>query len=77
MIHVHCNTDVLTCCRAVIPPFHSAVDQAISYLDAERGLMGVTDFFVSSKFDLPLRQMTWARRFFWRCASALLLCSYS
>lgn len=59
-----------TCCSrlcAVIPPFHSAVDQAISYLDPVHGLMGVTDFYVSAKFDLPLRQMSWARRFFWRC----------
>ena len=52
----------------MIPPFHSAVDQAITYLDPARGLVGVTDFYVSAKFDLPLRQMTWARRFFWRCA---------
>ena len=52
---------------AVIPPFHSAVDRAISYLDPVQGLLGVTDFFVSAKYDLPLRQMIWARRFFWRC----------
>ena len=52
----------------MIPPFHSAVDQAITYLDPVRGLVGVTDFYVSAKFDLPLRQMSWARRFFWRCA---------
>ena len=54
-------------CAAVIPPFHSAVDRAISYLDPVSGLLGVTDFYVSAKYDLPLRQMTWARRFFWRC----------
>lgn len=53
---------------AVIPPFHTAVDQAITYLDPVRGLVGVTDFYVSAKFDLPLRQMSWTRRFFWRCA---------
>jgi hypothetical protein len=29
--------------------------------------MGVADFFVSSKYDLPMRQMSWLRRFFWRC----------
>ena len=52
----------------MIPPFHSAVDQAITYLDPTRGLVGVTDFYVSAKFDLPLRQMSWARRFFWQCA---------
>ena len=53
---------------AVIPPFHQAVDRAISYLDPIAGLMGVTDFYVSSKYDLPLRQMNWITRFFWRCA---------
>ncbi len=52
----------------MIPPFHSAVDRAISYLDPKVGLLGVADFFVPSKYDLPLRQMTWLRRFFWRCA---------
>lgn len=50
----------------MIPPFHNAVDNAISML-AQDGFLGVTDFFVSSKYDLPMRQMTWARRFFWRC----------
>ncbi len=53
---------------AVIPPFHSAVDRAISYLDPVHGLLGVADFYVPSKYDLPLRQMSWLRRFFWRCA---------
>ena len=33
--------------------------------DREEGLLGVCDFFTSSKYDLPLRQMTWLRRFFW------------
>ncbi|KAL4451296.1 hypothetical protein ABPG77_009368 [Micractinium sp. CCAP 211/92] len=51
---------------SMIPPFHAAVDRAISYLDREEGLLGVCDFFTSSKYDLPLRQMSWARRFFWR-----------
>ena len=50
----------------VIPPFHAAVDRAVSYLDKNEGLLGVADFFVSSKYDLPLRQMPWLRRFFWR-----------
>ena len=58
-------------CHAVIPPFHSAVDRAISYLDPVHGLLGVADFYVPSKYDLPLRQMSWLRRFFWRCASGL------
>jgi betaine lipid synthase len=41
----------------VIPPFHGAVDRAITYLDKEEGLLGVCDFYTSSKFDLPLRQV--------------------
>uniref|UniRef100_A0A7S0URH5 Betaine lipid synthase n=1 Tax=Polytomella parva TaxID=51329 RepID=A0A7S0URH5_9CHLO len=49
----------------MIPPFHQVVDQAESYLSGD-GYMGVTDFFVSGRFDLPLRQMPWHRRFFWR-----------
>ncbi|KAG2493304.1 hypothetical protein HYH03_008440 [Edaphochlamys debaryana] len=49
----------------MIPPFHSVVDQAVSYLSQD-GLLGVADFFVSGKYDLPMRQMGWARRFFWR-----------
>ena len=61
----------------MIPPFHSAVDTAISYLDPKVGLLGVADFYVPSKYDLPLRQMTWLRRFFWRCArlTALPCCA--
>lgn len=51
----------------MIPPFHSAVDKAIAYLDPVDGLLGVADFFVSGKHDLPLRQMNPVRRFFWRC----------
>lgn len=54
--------------RAVIPPFHDTVTQAMTYL-ADEGLVGIADFFVSGKWDLPLRQMPWARRFFWRCAA--------
>lgn len=52
---------------AVIPPFHDTIDQAFTYL-ADEGLVGVADFYVSGKWDLPLRQMPWSRRFFWRCA---------
>ncbi len=55
---------------AVIPPFHTAVDRAITYLDHTHGLLGVTDFYVPSRYDLPLRRMSWVRRFFWRCAPA-------
>lgn len=51
---------------SMIPPFHNAVDKAIAYLDPVDGLLGVADFFVSSKHDLPMRQMHPVRRFFWR-----------
>ena len=61
----------------MIPPFHSAVDRAISYLDPKVGLLGVADFFVPSKYDLPLRQMTWLRRFFWRFAHRCFWAPYS
>lgn len=50
---------------AVIPPFHDAVDNAVAQLAAD-GLLGVADFFVSGKYDTPMRQMHWGRRFFWR-----------
>ncbi len=53
-------------CSVVIPPFHNAVDKAVAYLDPVDGLLGVADFFVSSKHDLPMRQMHPFRRFFWR-----------
>ncbi|WPT16758.1 hypothetical protein PSENEW3_00004766 [Picochlorum sp. SENEW3] len=52
---------------SMIPPFHAAVDRAVSYLDPEDGLLGVCDFFTGAKYDLPMRQMSWGRRFFWRC----------
>jgi betaine lipid synthase len=54
----------------VIPPFHEAIDAACSYL-APDGYMGVADFFVSGRYDQPMRQMPWLRRFFWRCAAPL------
>ena len=50
---------------SMIPGFNAAVDKATSYLKDE-GLLGVADFFVSAKYDLPLRQMGWADRWFWR-----------
>ncbi|GFH11752.1 uncharacterized protein HaLaN_07305, partial [Haematococcus lacustris] len=50
---------------SMIPPFLAAVDQATSYLDLD-GILGVADFYVSSRYDLPMRQMGWLRRFFWR-----------
>ncbi|MEW5303500.1 MAG: hypothetical protein WDW38_001833 [Sanguina aurantia] len=49
----------------MIPPFHNVIDAATSYLDVD-GYMGVTDFYTSSRYDLPMRQMSWSRRFFWR-----------
>lgn len=52
---------------AVVPPFHSAIDRAISYLDPNDGFLGVCDFFVSGRYDLPCRQLNFLRRFFWRC----------
>lgn len=51
---------------SMIPPFHAAIDRAITYLHPTKGLMGVCDFYVSSKYDLPLRQMSSLKRFFWR-----------
>lgn len=60
------STDRYMILGAVIPPFHAAIDRAISYLDQEDGILGVTDFFTSGKYDFPMRQMTWSRRFFWR-----------
>lgn len=45
-------------CAARDPILHA-------WQDREEGLLGVCDFFTSSKYDLPLRQMTWLRRFFW------------
>ncbi|KAI8469365.1 MAG: hypothetical protein J3K34DRAFT_282994 [Monoraphidium minutum] len=50
---------------SMIPPFVDAVDNATSWL-APDGLMGVSDFFVSARYDVPMRQMPWGRRFFWR-----------
>ena len=35
----------------------------MSYLEPANGLLGVADFYVSGKHDLPLRQMPWARRY--------------
>ncbi|CAI5471037.1 unnamed protein product [Closterium sp. Yama58-4] len=49
----------------MIPPFMDAVDAAISYLE-EDGIVGVTDFYASAKFDLPNRQMNYQERWFWR-----------
>ena len=46
----------------MIPPFHAAIDHCLAYLEPVNGLLGVADFYVSGKHDLPLRQMPWARR---------------
>ncbi|CAM6106075.1 unnamed protein product [Calypogeia fissa] len=50
---------------SMIPNFMAAVDQAVSYL-AEDGVIGMADFFTSSKYDLPNRQHSFATRWFWR-----------
>jgi len=50
---------------SMIPPFHAAVDNAQQLLE-EGGMIGVADFYVSSKYDLPCRQMNSAMRWFWR-----------
>ena len=49
-----------------MPAWFAALDAALCYLDSEQGLLGVCDFCVSAKHDLPPRQQGWARRFFWR-----------
>ena len=51
---------------SMIPTFHAAIDRAISYLHRDTGLLAITDFYTSAKYDLPMRQMSWSRRFFWR-----------
>ncbi|DBB17356.1 hypothetical protein WJX82_002206 [Trebouxia sp. C0006] len=51
---------------SMIPPFHSAIDRAISYLDPNDGFLGVCDFYASGRYDLPCRQLGFLRRFFWR-----------
>lgn len=52
---------------SMIPPFHAAVDRAVSYLHPEAGILGVADFGVSNKFDqLPLRQHSYFMRVFWQ-----------
>ena len=51
---------------SMIPPFHSAVDNAMSLLGSD-GLLGIADFYVSGKFDKADRQMSTTARWFWRC----------
>lgn len=53
--------------ETVIPPFLDAVDKAICYLDPAIGILGVADFFTSSKFDSSDRQHGYFTRWFWRC----------
>ena len=64
--HYTSSTHILFGGAAVIPPFHAALDRCLSYLEPQNGLLGVADFYVSAKHDLPLRQQPWARRFFWQ-----------
>lgn len=49
----------------MIPPFHEAIDNAVLQL-APDGFLGAADFFVSGKYDTPMRQTHWGRRFSWR-----------
>eukprot|EP00897_Mesotaenium_endlicherianum_P009990 jgi/Mesen1/9019/ME000565S08337 len=51
---------------SMIPPFMPAVDKAVSYLDPKSGILGVTDFYTSSKYDEPSRQHNYYTRWFWR-----------
>ncbi|CAM6086062.1 unnamed protein product [Calypogeia fissa] len=53
---------------SMIPPFMSAVDKGLSYLDPNHGLLGVTDFFTSLRYDIPERQQWYVTRWFWRAA---------
>ena len=57
---------------SMIPPFIAAIDNGIGML-RDDGIFGIADFYVSSKFDLPLRQMSWARRFFWRSSASVVV----
>ncbi|MCO5585907.1 hypothetical protein L7F22_039841 [Adiantum nelumboides] len=50
----------------VIPPFMAAVDKALSYLDQERGIFGISDFYTSLKHDIPSRQHGFFSRWFWQ-----------
>lgn len=43
----------------------AAIDNAVQHL-AEDGIVGVSDFFTSAKYDLPNRQHSYIQRWFWR-----------
>lgn len=51
---------------SMIPPFMDAVDKALSYLDRNTGIVGVSDFYTSLKHDIPTRQHSYICRWFWR-----------
>eukprot|EP00250_Pteridium_aquilinum_P015018 c22330_g1_i1 orf=364-1188(-) len=51
---------------SMIPPFMDAVDKALSYLDQEKGIFGIADFYTSLKHDTPARQHGYISRWFWR-----------
>lgn len=51
---------------SMIPPFMAAVDKALSYLDQEKGIFGIADFYTSLKHDTPTRQHSYICRWFWR-----------
>jgi len=50
---------------SMMPNFLKAVDNAISVM-RDDGYFGITDFYVSSKYDQCYRQMSWFRRVFWK-----------
>ncbi|KAH6558747.1 hypothetical protein KP509_1Z048000 [Ceratopteris richardii] len=50
---------------SMIPPYMDAVDRALSYLDEERGIFGIADFYTSLKHDRPERQHNFFSRWFW------------
>ena len=46
-------------------PF-TVIDKMFTYLNPEVGVVGVSDFYVSAKFDFPHRQMSYFNRFLWK-----------
>jgi betaine lipid synthase len=46
-------------------PF-AAIDKMFAYLNPDSGVVGVSDFYVSAKFDFPHRQMGYMTRIIWK-----------
>jgi betaine lipid synthase len=59
--------DLLLSSYTGIRDFMDVIDSTISML-AKDGLVGVVDFFTSSRYDLPNRQHSYVRRWLWRAA---------